>query len=175
MSTQRERASDPTPERPRMPAVYGLVKAASQPGERLPWSRVRKSLATARLYWVVTVRPDGRPHAMPVEGVWLDGRLHFGAGPQTRRGRNLAANPEIVIHVDSAREAVILEGRAERIKDPAVLTQLTDAWEAKYGYRSELDEQMGIFVLRPRRAFSMIEDDFVESATRWRFNENPPS
>ncbi|MGH2586448.1 MAG: pyridoxamine 5'-phosphate oxidase family protein, partial [Dehalococcoidia bacterium] len=116
MSTQREGASDPTPERPQMPATYGLAKAASQPGERLPWSRVRRSLATSHLYWVVTVRPDGRPHVMPVEGVWLDGRLHFGAGSETRRGRNLAVNPEVVIHVDSSREAVILEGRAERIK-----------------------------------------------------------
>jgi nitroimidazol reductase NimA-like FMN-containing flavoprotein (pyridoxamine 5'-phosphate oxidase superfamily) len=172
MSVQPTRVPDPTPERPRMPAIYGLASATSRPGERLPWRRVRQSLATSHLYWVVTVRPDGRPHAMPVEGVWLEGSLYFGAGSETRRGRNLALNPHIIIHLDSSRQAIILEGRAEPIDDPVVLARLTDAWEAKYGYRSDLDEQTGVFVLRPRTGFSMIEKDFVESATRWRFDED---
>ena len=40
-----------------------------------------------------TVRPDGRPHAAAVGGAFHDGDLYFQCGPDTRKARNVAANP----------------------------------------------------------------------------------
>lgn len=34
--------------------------------EAVPWSEAEARLAAARVAWVVTVRPGGRPHATPV-------------------------------------------------------------------------------------------------------------
>ena len=154
-----------------MPAAYGLDQATSAPGARLSWRQARESLEAARLYWVVTVRPDGRPHAMPVEGIWLDGAFYFGAGPGTRRARNLGANPAVVVHSESTERAVIIEGFAERVTEVETLERLSDLNETKYGFRPTLEEQREAnYLLRPRVAFGFIEGDFVESATRWRFS-----
>jgi hypothetical protein len=76
----------------------------------LPWSFVDERMANARNYWVATTRPDGRPHAMPLSGVWIDGSFCFGTGPGSRKARNLAENPHLVVHSESGDEVVILEG-----------------------------------------------------------------
>ena len=75
----------PAPEasRPSMPSAYGLDNAASTPGTRLSWQQASEWLGAARLFWVATVRPDGRPHVVPVEGIWMDGVFYFGAAPGT--------------------------------------------------------------------------------------------
>ena len=65
------------------------------------------------------VGPDGRPHARPVDGVGVDGALCFGGSPATRWVRNLLANPAISVHLSSEAEAIILEGTAEVVTDPA--------------------------------------------------------
>ena len=80
-----------------------------------------------RNYWVATVRPDGRLHAVPVWGVWLNGTFHFGGGRRTRKARNLAVNPRL----ESGDDVVILDGVAEEITDPSLLVCIDDAYEAK--------------------------------------------
>ncbi len=153
-----------------MPPSYGLAGATSVPGERLSWQQAREWMEAARLYWVATVRPEGSPHVMAVEGIWLDGIFYFGAGPGTRRERNLAENSAVVVHSESAERAVIIEGIAERELDVEVLERLSEVNEKKYGVRPTLDQQLeGTYVLRPRTAFGLVESDFVESATRWQF------
>src|SRR5687768_3182446 len=81
------RAAEPRASRPQIPADYGIPK--SKKG-LLPWSHVTERMTRAMHYWVCTISPDGHPHAMPVDGLWLDDRLYFGGSPQTRRNRNLA-------------------------------------------------------------------------------------
>jgi nitroimidazol reductase NimA-like FMN-containing flavoprotein (pyridoxamine 5'-phosphate oxidase superfamily) len=63
----------------------------------LPRSHVEERMSGTRDYWVATVRP----HAVPVWGVWLDGTFHFGGGRRTRKARNLAANPHLMVHLES--------------------------------------------------------------------------
>src|SRR4051812_9693775 len=100
----------PPPERPGLVAGNGI----DQPAEGLlPWSFVDERRATAHNYWVVTSSAAGRPHAAPVWGLWLDGRFYFSTDPASRKGRNLAANPALVVHLESGDDAVILEGTAE--------------------------------------------------------------
>lgn len=163
----------PDPSRPYMPG-YGLDGATSPPGQRLPWSRVEEILASSRNYWVGTTWPGGRPHAVPVWGLWLDSAFYFSTGRRTRKARNLAANPEIVVHIESLDIAVILEGAAEVISDPSLFDRFVAAYEAKYDWRPESGTwadflQAGpLYAVRPRVAFSFTED-LAETATRWRF------
>src|SRR5262245_26996081 len=100
----------PPAERPvSPPPSYGVPVEG---GELVPWSFVIDRLRDATAYWLVTVRADGRPHAMPVWGVFVDEYLFLETDPGTRKARNLAANSAVVVHPDGADEAVIVEGTA---------------------------------------------------------------
>jgi hypothetical protein len=160
----------PEPGPVRAPASYGLSKAATPAGERLPWGEVERWLTDSRNYWICTVRPEGPPHAMPVWGTWLDDALVFSTDPSSRKGRNLAANPELVAHTESGDEVAILEGVAEALEHGELLERFADAYDHKYGFRIEPSEPaMGIYSVRPRVAFAWREADFPHSAARWRF------
>jgi hypothetical protein len=165
--TPVHRASAPAASRPRIPAVYGIPRHDKG---LLSWSHVSDRLATAMHYWVSTVSPDGRPHATPVDGVWLDDQLFFGGDPQTRRSRNLAANPAVCIHLESGSDVVILEGDAPlRTVDRALAIRLAEASTRKYGYAPSPDDYAasGVHVFRPRVVFAWKQ--FPQDATRWRF------
>ena len=91
------------------PVIAGFQNAAAPPGTRFPWSRAEEVLASARNYWIGTSGPDGRPHAAPVWAVWLNGLLYFSTGRESRKGRNIAANPAVAVHIEGkAGEVVIL-------------------------------------------------------------------
>lgn len=96
----------PEPGRPRM--FGGELEPVM-----LPWRWAAERLAAARTYWIATTRLDGRPHSRPVWGVRLAGALHFSTG--SLAAGNLRANPEIIVHLDSGSEVVILEGAAEPV------------------------------------------------------------
>jgi nitroimidazol reductase NimA-like FMN-containing flavoprotein (pyridoxamine 5'-phosphate oxidase superfamily) len=155
---------EPKASRPHMPG-YGLEEAKSAPGEKLPWSEVAAALAAARNYWIGTTWADGRPHAMPVWGVWLDGALFFSTGEKSRKARNLAADPRCAVHVEAGDMAVFVEGEAGRTDDAGTLAPAWAAYKAKYDWPMD-NEPM--YVLRPRQAISFRED-LGESATRWTF------
>jgi len=107
-------SSPPEPSRMTSPG-FGFDNATSPPGERMPWSRVEELLAGSRNYWIITTRPGGRPHAAPVWGLWREGMLYFATDRRSRRARNLGANTELVVHLESGDEVVILEGSAEEL------------------------------------------------------------
>src|SRR2546430_3642363 len=124
---------EPRRSRPLLPTDYGVPDVEEG---MVSWSWAVERLEQARNYWFSTTRPDGRPHAMPAWAVWLDGALYFDGSPETRRGRNLAARPDLVVQVQSGGEEVaILEGQGLPAGKPsAELGQrLADAFAAKYG------------------------------------------
>jgi PPOX class probable F420-dependent enzyme len=172
MVEQRQIAGQiaPEPERPNMPG-YGITEEAEG---LLQWGEVTAQLEQSRNYWVCTTRPDGRPHAAPVWGVWLDGALLFGTGRNSVKGRNLAHNPAVAVHLESGDDAVMLEGRVELVDDPATLARFDQAYGAKYGFYPVKDapnpDDPGLFyALRPTVAFAWRERDFPQTATRFRF------
>jgi len=157
----------PKPSRMTSPG-YGFENATAPPGERFPWSRVEDVLASARNYWIGTSGPDGRPHAAPVWAVWLDGLLYFSTGNESRKGRNLAVNPAVAVHVEGKQgEIVIVEGTAEATSDAAVLRTAWDAYNEKYNWKVE---SYPFYVARPRVAYS-FEENLGDTATRWTFLE----
>ncbi|MFZ2360231.1 MAG: pyridoxamine 5'-phosphate oxidase family protein [Anaerolineae bacterium] len=171
MNPSNPSTAEPLAQRPAM-QDYGI---SSEPDGLLPWSFADQQLAAARNYWIGSTRPDGRPHAAPVWGVWLDGVLYFGTGAGSVKARNLAANPALVVHLESGDEVVILEGEAQWLTDvdPSLWQRIADHYAAKYpGFRPDPPSPQGPFVaLRPKIAFGWLEQDFVRSATRWSFGD----
>jgi nitroimidazol reductase NimA-like FMN-containing flavoprotein (pyridoxamine 5'-phosphate oxidase superfamily) len=154
-------------DRPDLPAGYGVPKSGKG---LLPWSWARERLEQAAIYWVLTGRPAGRPHAIPIWGSWLADRFYFGASAETRRGRNLATNPAVNVHIERGEAVVIVEGRAaEIVPDPALAAQLVADTAAKYQYRTDpADWQKGgLYVVRPQVVLAWSR--FPRDATRWRF------
>ena len=155
----------PAASRPYIPG-YGIPK--DQKG-LLPWSHVTERMAKATHYWISTISPDGRPHATPVDGLWLEDRLYFGGSPQTRRNRNLAANPAVCVHLESGTDVVILHGDAHELRAPdrALATRLIEASAKKYGYAPKPEDFAagGTYVFRPRVVFAWSQ--FPKDATRW--------
>jgi general stress protein 26 len=105
-----------------------------------PWSDIERLLTDAQLYWIVTVRADGRPHAVPLVGVWHEGAFVFCTGPEEQKQRNLDGNPHVAVTAGSTGadgwnvgKDVVLEGTAVRVIDADALHALAAAWFAKYG------------------------------------------
>lgn len=149
----------------------------------MPWSWAEARLAESRNFWLVTANAAGRPHSMPVWGVWMPDRERFGfsCAPTARKARNIAANPQVVVTNDDSVNVVSIEGRAAAL-DEAGIRAMAVAYAEKYadepGFedaRENLDEMVeflsngAAFEVVPERAFGMIEtpEDFGPAATKW--------
>ena len=165
MAKVKQHHVNPRVGRPHIPG-YGITK--SRVGT-LPWKWAVKKLTESRQYWMMTVRPDGRPHAMIIWGLWFDGAFWFGTGSKTQKARNLAKNPHCIVGTQNAAEAVILEGAAELITNPAIRKKLEPASLIKYGM-SGGDGSEPLYRVRPSRVFGLIEKSFPKTATRWTFD-----
>jgi hypothetical protein len=157
---------EPRASRPNIPG-YGI--AAENKGRGLlPWSWAEKRLMKSWNYWLATSRPDGRPHVMPVWGVWFEGAFWFSTGEKTVKARNLAANPRCVVCTERAEDAVVLEAMAEWVSPSSALKPLWQAYYRKYKWDVK---GTGFFRARPSVAFGLIEKDelFTQTATRWTF------
>ena len=143
----------------------------------LPWSWADTRLSSSRNFWIVTASIKGRPHAMPVWGVWMSAleRFAFSCAPQSRKARNLGENPQIVVTIDDTVECVSLEGRARAISG-ADADPFVDAYARKYEddpvkqtALAAFMRENSIYEVTPERAFGIIEreDEFAQRATRW--------
>ncbi|MDQ3929720.1 MAG: pyridoxamine 5'-phosphate oxidase family protein [Chloroflexota bacterium] len=97
----------------------------------ISWSEVRERLATDNTYWLTTVRPDGRPHVVPVGALWLDGAMYFTTGQGTVKGANLAHNRHCAIAVANRGFDIVIHGEAEPVKDNAKLQRVAQAYAAQ--------------------------------------------
>jgi hypothetical protein len=154
------RMTAPRRSRPSFDPNYGI--SAVEEG-MLPWSWAEERLVASRSYWIVTVDDDGAPSAAPVWGVWADGAVYFGTNPRSRKGRNIARDPRIAVHLESGDEVVILHGKVELAE---VGESIRDAYERKYGHRPGTN----LFRLRPKRALAWLEADYPKTATRFDFD-----
>jgi general stress protein 26 len=109
----------------------------SSPGAvETEWSRGQAELADAEVYWLSTVRPDGRPHVTPLLGIWLEGAVYFCTGPDERKAKNLSANPRCVLMTGCNTLDgldLVIEATAETTSDPGELGRVADTYESKYG------------------------------------------
>jgi PPOX class probable F420-dependent enzyme len=157
-------ALEPTATRPGFEPGYGIHDA---PDGMLPWSWAVERLESGRNYWIGTARKDGRPHAAPVWGLWIDDAILFSTSPRSRKGRNLARDPRVVVHLESGDEVVIVEGEVERVRlSPAA----ADAYERKYAFRPDPGSPDGLwYAVRPCVAYAWLERDYPRTPTRFAF------
>jgi nitroimidazol reductase NimA-like FMN-containing flavoprotein (pyridoxamine 5'-phosphate oxidase superfamily) len=114
-----------------------------------PWPDAEQLLEHAELYWLSTVRADGRPHVTPLIGVTHDGMVHFCTGLREQKARNLEHRPQVALTTGNNAWAqgldVVVEGTAVRVSDRDALQVLADAFEAKYGSAWHFDVGDGVF------------------------------
>ena len=114
-----------------------------------PWSEAERVLQGAELYWITTVRRDGRPHVTPLVGVAEGGLVHFTTGLEEQKARNLEHNDHVAITTgnntwDRGLD-VVVEGRAVRVTDQESLQRIAEAYVAKYGSAWEFEVGDGVF------------------------------
>jgi nitroimidazol reductase NimA-like FMN-containing flavoprotein (pyridoxamine 5'-phosphate oxidase superfamily) len=100
------------------------------------WSTVVEVLAEAELYWLTTVRGDGRPHVTPLVGVWVDNSFVFCTGDDEQKARNLVSNVNVAVTtgVNSWKDGidVVVEGTVFRLTGAQTLKRVADVYREKY-------------------------------------------
>jgi general stress protein 26 len=145
-----------------------------------PWADVLEVLERSEMFWLSTVRRDGRPHVTPLPAIWLDGTLHFCAGSAEQKAKNLESNARCILTTGTSQLRsgldVVVEGTATRVTDQARLHQLAGLWKSKLDWDFEVgDEGFGdadgrvglVFAVTPTKVLAFGKDPY--SQTRYRF------
>ena len=158
----------------REPAILGYPP---EKPDLTPWSEAEAVLVERKTYWLATTRPDGRPHVMPVWGVWTEGAFYFSTGPTSRKAKNIARNPQCTVSLSGAGLDLVVEGAASLVRDEETVTRVAALYGPKYdwpvtvrdrGIFGENGDGGPLYVMTPAVAFAFgLVDGF--SATRWRF------
>jgi hypothetical protein len=162
---QRASGDQPHAMRPIVPASYGFP---TSPNGLLDWSWARERLTKSQNYVIVTVRPDGRPHAMGMHGLWHDDAYYFGTSSVTRKAKNLASNPHCVLIREDMNELIIVEGIAETVEFDQLPHGLSDASKKKYGSPMKPHSGGKIYRLSPRVVFAFPLKQ-IAAITKWVF------
>ncbi|MGE3913443.1 MAG: pyridoxamine 5'-phosphate oxidase family protein [Chloroflexota bacterium] len=158
------------------PVLFGETATSAL----LPWAWAVERLTAARNYWVVAVRPDGRPHSRPLWCVWLEDGLWFTTGSQAVR--SLRANPQVSVNLEDGSEVLILEGVAEEVTVSTDLERFVAAYNAKYSHTARVDGEniadaegpIGpAFRVRPRVVYGWQAE--MHDPTRWTFPPDAPA
>ena len=117
------------------------------------WAETRRVLEAAELFWISTVRADGRPHVTPLVAVWLDGVIYFCTGSTEQKALNLRGNPHVVLTTGcnqwDAGLDVVVEGDAAQVSDDTVLGRLPEAWARKWDGRWQFEARDGALHAEP--------------------------
>ena len=154
---------------------------SSETATARPWDEGRELLEKAEIFWLTTVRADGRPNVSPLAAVWLDDSLYFCTGENERKALNIASNRQCAITTgcNAMNEGfdVVIEGDAIRVLDREKLQRIADAYGAKYaGWGLTVGEGVLLgeggdtlaFEIVPIKAFGFGKGEPF-SQTRWDF------
>ncbi|GHH95045.1 pyridoxamine 5'-phosphate oxidase family protein [Streptomyces capillispiralis] len=150
------------------------------------WAEAQRHLEAAEIFWVSTVRPDGRLHVTPVIAAWHDGVLYFSTGREEQKAKNLAHDAHCAVTTGGNALGkgldLVVEGEAEPVTDPALLEEVIAAHETKYGPHITSPEgtfhglgdsfrrgDAVVFAVPPATAYGFGREDGVFSHTRWVF------
>jgi nitroimidazol reductase NimA-like FMN-containing flavoprotein (pyridoxamine 5'-phosphate oxidase superfamily) len=146
------------------------------------WKETRSVLESAQLFWVSTVRDDGRPHVTPLLGVWRDDALHFCTGVDEQKAHNVSHNAHVSLTTgrnswDQGLD-VVVEGDALRVSGDEELRRLATAWSTKWDGRWQYQVRDGffhhqeggrviVFSVKPTRVMAYAKGNFA--VTRYSF------
>jgi general stress protein 26 len=142
------------------------------------WEETRAALERAELFWLTTVRPDGRPHTTPVVAVWVDEGLHFTTGADEQKGKNLRACPHVAVTTgcngwESGLD-VVVEGDALPSTDPAVLARIAQEFQRKWDGRWKFEAsgerfahpegfEVQLFTVAPKKVLAFAKGRFAHT------------
>ena len=166
------------------PVVELDARYSNEGAPATDWAHARSVLQEAEIYWLTTVRPDGRPHVTPLLAIWQDGAMHFCTGVTERKAKNLESNKHCILttgcNAFSEGLDLVVEGDAVQVGDDATLNRLADAWGAKYGsgWRFTVSDALfhndggpaAVFRVAPDTVFAFSKGQF--SQTRLRFERD---
>jgi nitroimidazol reductase NimA-like FMN-containing flavoprotein (pyridoxamine 5'-phosphate oxidase superfamily) len=113
------------------------------------WEETRRALEQAELFWISTVRADGRPHVTPLVAVWLEDAIHFATGPLEQKALNLRSNRHVTLTTGCNEWEggldVVIEGEAVPVTDEQVLEHLAEAWAKKWDGRWRYEVRENVF------------------------------
>jgi general stress protein 26 len=149
------------------------------------WSDAKRVLESAELYWLTTVRADGRPHVTPLIGVEHEGAMHFCTGLREQKAHNLEHNDRVALTTGTNTWAqgldVVLEGRAVRVVDHDALQRIAEAYVAKYGevWRFEVgdgafdsgEREAAVFRIEADKALAFAKDPHAQTTFRLRTSD----
>ena len=132
--------------------------------------------------YLSTTRPDGRPHTAGIGALWHDGDLYITSNPDTRKSRNLAANPAATIAMRFPGIDLVFEGEAVRTTDPTTLKTIAaryreggwpaevegDAFTAPFSAPSAGPPPWHLYRFVYHTVFGVATEE-PYGATRWRF------
>ncbi len=155
----------------------------------IPWAEALTRLEHPEgecTHWLATVRPDGRPHVVPVGAVWIDNAFYFTTGQDTRKEANLTHNAHCTLAFANGGIDLVVEGTAARLTDAAMLQRLAafysalgwpatvngDAFAAPFSAPSTGPAPYHVYKVTPTVAFGFgTTEENAEHPTRWRFED----
>jgi nitroimidazol reductase NimA-like FMN-containing flavoprotein (pyridoxamine 5'-phosphate oxidase superfamily) len=163
------------------PAAHIDTRFSEPEARETPWPLVEEALHRAELYWITTVRQDGRPHVTPLVGVWHEGAFVFCTGFGEQKAHNLAGNAHVAVTTGRNTWAegldVVVEGTAERALGRERLQALADAFRAKYGSDWDFDsddavfepgdDPGAVFVVRPDKVLCFAKAPHAQTCYRF--------
>jgi general stress protein 26 len=166
---------------PEIEPTAQLNEGYSQPGATAPaWATVARVLSASEMFWLSTVRRDGRPHVTPLPAIWADGSVYFCVGSQEQKARNLESNPNCVIAAGANQFRsgldVVIEGTAVRVTGQGDLLRLATLWKSRLDWdftviEGGFDDPAGrfglVFCVTPAKVLAFGKDPF--SQTRYLF------
>jgi nitroimidazol reductase NimA-like FMN-containing flavoprotein (pyridoxamine 5'-phosphate oxidase superfamily) len=140
----------------------------------LTWPEVAARLQAARNYWLCTTTRSGAPHAAPVWGVVVGQTLYLYSERSTLKARNIAADPRVLVHLESAEDVLAVRGTAEDVGTPAEVPEVVTALAGKYSspadrpYLPDADPDFDVvYAIRPHSAMMWRLADYDASQRRW--------
>jgi nitroimidazol reductase NimA-like FMN-containing flavoprotein (pyridoxamine 5'-phosphate oxidase superfamily) len=160
------------------------TRFSDQDAEAIDWKRTRRALEEAGLFWISTVRADGRPHVTPLVAVWLDDAIYFATGPDEQKAANLRANRRVILTTGcndwEQGLDIVVEGEAVQVTDESVLERLAKTWATKWDGRWHYEVHHGgfrhagaggpvlVFSVKPTKVLAFAKGTFGQ--TRYRFS-----
>jgi F420H(2)-dependent biliverdin reductase len=106
-------------------------------------------LEEAKNVWMATVRPDGRPHMVPIWFVVGADCWYICTAPGSVKARNLSRNPHIALALEDGTDPYIVEGEARPAEPTA---EVIAKFQAKYDWNIATEtEYTQVFEVQLRR------------------------
>jgi general stress protein 26 len=153
------------------------ILAKKVPGYQMPqdttnllsWEFVSAHMAAACHYWLTTISAQGRPHTVPVWGLWYKNRLHFEGSMQTAWARHLVRNPHITVHLPNPEQVIIIEGTAHIIEDDAIDSTEWERLDTRFQSKYQVEKGSPYWYVEPRKVLAW-DGGGLQTMTRWLFS-----